>query len=112
MKTVYLLIVLLFFSIFGFAQDAGFSKKSMKAAFSVESLQAYQKSSFSKVNDFYEYAQFLTDPTASNDLKKEIKAAIHSLFKENDVAVINFLSSEKEKISLIEFLNHLENEKS
>lgn len=112
MKINYLLIGLLFFSSFGMAQDAGFSKKSMKASFSVETLQAYQESSFSKVNDFYEYAQLLTNPTISNDLKKEIKVAVHSLFKENNVSIINFLSSEKEKISLIEFLKLIENEKN
>lgn len=112
MKTTFLLIGLLFYSIFGFAQDAGFSKKSMKASFSVETLQAYQESSFSKVNDFYEYAQLLTNPTISNDLKKEIKVAVHSLFKENDVTMVNFLSTKKEKISLTEFLNLIENEKN
>lgn len=112
MKINYLLIVLLFFSWFGIAQDAGFSKKSMKASFSVETLQAYQESSFSKVNDFYEYAQLLTNPTISYDLKKEIKTAVLTLFKENDVTVVNFLSTEKEKISLTEFLNLLENEKN
>ena len=100
MKINYLLIGLLLFSIFGFAQDAGFSKKSMKENFSAETLQAYQESSFSKVNDFYEYAQLLTNTTISKELKKEIKTAVHSLFKENDVTVINFLSSEKEKITL------------
>lgn len=112
MKINYLLIVLLFFSWFGMAQDAGFSKKSMKASFSVETLQAYQESSFSKVNDFYEYAQLLTNPTISNDLITEIKTAVHSLYKEDNVSIINFLSSKKEKISLAEFLNLLENEKN
>ena len=95
MKINYLLIGLLLFSIFGFAQDAGFSKKSMKANFSAETLQAYQESSFSKVNDFYEYAQLLTNTTISNELKKEIKKAVHSLFKVNDVTMVNFLSTEK-----------------
>lgn len=110
MKTTFLFIGLLLFSIYGLAQDAGFSKKSMKATFSMEALQAYQESSFDKVNDFYEYAQLITNPTISYDLKKEIKTAVHSLFKENDVSIINFLSSEREKISLAEFLNILENE--
>ena len=112
MKINYLLIGFLLFSIFGFAQDAGFSKKSMKANFSAETLQAYQESSFSKVNDFYEYAQLLTNTTISKELKKEIKTAVHSLFKENDVTVINFLSSEKEKITLNKFLTLLEKEKN
>ncbi|MBC8882517.1 hypothetical protein H9X57_01080 [Flavobacterium piscinae] len=70
----------------------------MKANFSAETLQAYQESSFSKVNDFYEYAQLLTNPTISNDLKEEIITAIFSLYKENyNASIINFLSSEKEK---------------
>lgn len=112
MKINYLIIGLLLFCSFGFAQDAGFSKKSMKANFSVEVLQAYQESSFSKVNDFYEYAQLLTDQSIPNDLKYEIKSAIHSLYKEIDISIINFLSVKKEKISLTEFLNLLENEKS
>lgn len=112
MKTTFLFIGFLFFSIFGFAQNADFSKKSMKANFSVDALQSYQESSFSKVNDFYEYAKLLTDPTISNDLKKEIITAIFSLYKENNVSIINFLSSEKEKISLAEFLKLLENEKN
>ncbi|RAR48453.1 hypothetical protein [Flavobacterium lacus] len=112
MKTTFLFIGFLFFPIFGFAQDAGFSKKSMKASFSLETLQAYQESSFSKVNDFYEYAQLLTNPSISNELKKEIKTAVHSLFKENAVSVINFLSSEKEKITLNKFLTLLEKEKN
>ncbi|RXR32615.1 hypothetical protein EQG68_07245 [Flavobacterium piscinae] len=113
MKINYLLFGLLFFSFFGFAQNAGFSKKSMKANFSAETLQAYQESSFSKVNDFYEYAQLLTNPTISNDLKEEIITAIFSLYKENyNASIINFLSSEKEKISLAEFLKLLENEKN
>ncbi|HRE77955.1 MAG TPA: hypothetical protein PLL09_09025 [Flavobacterium sp.] len=112
MKINYLLIVLLFFSCFGMAQDASFSKKSMKASFSVETLQAYQESSFSKVNDFYEYAQLLTNPTISNYLITEIKTAVHSLYKEDNVSIINFLSSKKEKVSLAEFLNLLGNEKN
>jgi len=112
MKTTFLFIGFLFFSIFGSAQDAGFSKKSMKASFSVETLLAYQESSFSKVNDFYEYAQLLANPTISNDLKKEIRTAVHSLFKKNTVSVINFLSSEKEKITLNKFLALLEKEKN
>jgi hypothetical protein len=112
MKPIYLIISLLFSFWFGTAQNAGFSKKSMKASFSVETLQAYQESSFSKVNDFYEYAQLLTNPSISNDLKKEIKTAVHSLFKENDASTINFLSSKKEKIALAELLNLLENEKN
>jgi len=112
MKINYLLIGLFFISIFGKAQDAGFTKKSMKANFSIEVLNAYQESSFAKVNDFYEYAQLLTNPTISSDLKNEIKTTIFTLFKEKDVTVVNFLSSKKEKISLTQFLNLLENEKS
>ncbi|UPQ78803.1 hypothetical protein M0M57_14435 [Flavobacterium azooxidireducens] len=112
MKINYLLIGLFFISIFGKAQDAGFSKKSMKANFSMEVLNAYQESSFAKVNDFYEYTQLLTNPTISSDLKNEIKTTIFTLFKEKDVTVVNFLSSKKEKITLTQFLNLLENEKS
>ncbi len=110
MKINYLLIGLLFFTVFGNAQDAGFSKKSMKANFSMEVLNAYQESSLAKVNDFYEYAQLLTNSTISNDLKEEIKTTIFSLFKENDVMIVNFLSSKKEKISLTQFITLLKNE--
>lgn len=112
MKINNLLIGLLFFTVFGKAQDAGFSKKSMKANFSMEVLNAYQESSFAKVNDFYEYAQLLTNPTISNNLKAEIKAAVLSIYKKNDILIINFLSAEKERMSLSKFLTLLEKEKN
>lgn len=112
MKINNLLIGLLFFTVFGKAQDTGFSKKSMKANFSMEVLNAYQESSFAKVNDFYEYAQLLTNPTISNNLKAEIKTAVLSIYKKNDISIINFLSAEKERMSLYQFLTLLEKEKN
>lgn len=112
MKINNLLIGLLFFTVFGKAQDTGFSKKSMKANFSMEVLNAYQESSFAKVNDFYEYAQLLTNPTISNNLKAEIKTAVLSIYKKNDISILNFLSAEKEKVSLSKFLTLLEKEKN
>lgn len=111
MKINCLLIGLLFISMIGNAQDAGFSKKSMKANFSMEVLNAYQESSFAKVSDFYEYAQLLTNPATANELKKEIKTAVFTLFNEKEVSVINILSKEKENIALTEFLHQLEKEK-
>ncbi len=88
------------------------TNQGMKAQFSQSSLQAYQESSLSKVEDFYQYLELLSDETVSQALKNELKETIYSQFQNTDVQVYNFTEEPASLITLNQLLTFVEKDKS
>ncbi len=108
-----IIILALFFSYAVFAQDSNSSsKQGMKANFSTASIKAYQKNSFSKISDFYQYLEILSDASAPKPLKNQVRENINSLFANQEIELVDFTSQKLERITLEKLLQKLENEKN
>lgn len=114
MSTKFLLIVVLFCSFLGIAQEANKERVSMKKdaqtlnhIFSSRVLNAYQENSKSKVEDLFSYFQILTDANLKSDVKKEVIDNIHLLFQNPNVFVVDFTSDSLHKIPLQQFIQKL-----
>lgn len=105
----YLYLLLLFsFSLFG--QDVNFAApKTIKANFTMASVKAYQESATLKIEDYYQYLNLLSDEATPENLKREIKTSIFSLFENEKVMVIDFTSTENTTISLPDFIDKITN---
>jgi hypothetical protein len=90
-----ILIALLFLlSIPAAAQDAGPTKRQVAA----KTLVAYEAKSKSKVAEFYNYLELLTDPKLDAEMKTQVKAQAKKLFSDEKVMVADVFSK---KISLV-----------
>lgn len=105
MRNLCLFIVLLTFATIN-AQQANTSS-AIEREFSAPSINAYQERSQDRVQEFYAYLEYLTDPGISAGLKKQIETNIYHLFQTETVSVVDFTSSQKTKISLEELLKKL-----
>lgn len=105
----YLYLLLLFsFSLFG--QDVNFAgPKTIKANFTMASVKAYQESATLKIEDYYQYLNLLSDEATPENLKREIRTSIFSLFENEKVMVIDFISTENTTISLPDFIDKITN---
>ena len=105
----YLYLLLLFsFSLFG--QDVNFAApKTIKANFTMASVKAYQESATLKIEDYYQYLNLLSDEATPENLKREIRTSIFSLFENEKVMVIDFTSTENTTISLPDFIDKITN---
>jgi hypothetical protein len=92
--------------------NAAAEKSGMKAFFSMQAIDAYQKSSQSKVKDFFQYAELLTDDSLSEKLKSQIVQNIISLFKNKEMNTIDFTVTERKLIPLNILLQKLTGEKN
>lgn len=108
-----IIFLALFFSYAVFAQDSNTaSGQGMKANFSKVSLKAYQENSFSKIKDFYQYLEILSNSSTSESLKNQVKENIYSLFAGKEIQLLDFSSQTPEKITLEKLLQKLEKEKN
>lgn len=108
----FVLIGFLLFSFLTEAQSAmNENKMSLNKKFSVEVLKVYQDNSKSKVKDLFSYFQLLTDSNINNELKTEIIKNINLLYNAKNEIVVDFASSNLEKIRLQDFIQKLMNSK-
>lgn len=116
MSTKFLLIVVLFCSFLGIAQEANkeesvsvkkVASQSLSQKFSSRVLNAYQVNSKSKVEDLFSYFQMLTDGNLKADVKKEVIDNIHLLVQNPNVLVVDFTSDSLHKIPLQQFIQKL-----
>ena len=90
-----ILIALLFLlSVPAMAQDAGPAKRQVAA----KTLMAYEAKSKSKVAEFYNYLELLTDPKLDAEMKMQVKAQAKKLFNDEKVLVVDVFSK---KLSLV-----------
>lgn len=109
MNKVIVIIFLVFSSLFVRAQTtSGSHAKGLKAIFSEPTLLAYQENAKTKVEDFYQYLQLLTDASRSKELRKEVKLNIIALFKNDEVLLPDLKSDDLGVVKLQLFLNALE----
>ena len=102
------MIFIMLCSLFVKAQSAsGNNARSLKANFSVPALLAYQETAKTKIRDFYQYLELLSDASLSKQLKEEVKLNILSLFKNKDVMVKDITSNELNDIQLPLLLSRL-----
>ncbi len=100
----YIILFLILISNFGFGQDAGFRKQTISSSFSPLEIEAYQESADKKIEDFYSYLNLLSDKSISQKTKVEIRENIFLLFEDQQTEVIDLVSDEHKKISLLDFL--------
>lgn len=92
MKTLIALLLLL--AIPATAQEAGPVKRQMAA----KTLMAYEAKSKSKVAEFYNYLELLTDPKLNSEMKTQVKAQAKKLFSDEKVLLADVFSK---KLSLV-----------
>jgi len=108
LKSYILIFLIATFSMQG--QNANSSaSKSIKANFTIASVKAYQESATLKVEDFYNYLSLFSAESTSESLKSEIKSSIYNLFEDENCYVIDYISIEKNPISLKDLLLKIEN---
>lgn len=73
------------------------------------SIQAYQESAILKIEDYYNYLTLLSNPSTSEALKAEVRTALFSIVKRNDLKVLDFTSAKENLIPLIELIEKIEN---
>ena len=114
MKKGLIYCLLILYCCFVNAQQASTAEEmsGMRAQFSMKVIDAYQKSSQSKVKDFFQYAALLSDNSLSDELKLQIEQNINSLFISKEVNIIDFTSTERKIIALDKFLLRLKEEKN
>ena len=100
----YIILFLILISNFGFGQDAGFRKQTISSSFSPLEIEAYQESADKKIEDFYSYLNLLSDKSISQKTNVEIRENIFFLFEDQQTEVIDLVSDEHKKISLLDFL--------
>lgn len=111
MNRIILLIILLSAGLFAKAQQAHTTKntKGLKANFSAPVLAAYQENAKTKIEDFYQYLQLLSDVSVSKELKNEISANVFSLFKNKEVLMKDIVSNGKNSLPLALFVLEIAN---
>lgn len=106
----YILTFFILFSGLTFSQNAGFRKTSISSSFSPVQIEAYQESADKKIEDFYSYLNLLSDKSISEKTKVEIRENIFLLFKDQKTEVIDLVSDEHKKVSLLDFLDKTKNQ--
>jgi hypothetical protein len=99
--------LLMFFAYTGFGQEANTSisvKKTIKTSFSMQSVKAYQESAVFKIKDYYNYLEIYSNSKTSDSLKLQSKAAIHNLFENKNIEVIDVTTFEKYCIQIDKLL--------
>lgn len=111
MKRIILLIILVSASFFVKAQQANTAKntKALKANFSAPVLVAYQENAKTKIGDFYQYLQLLSDVSVSKELKNEVRLNILSLFKNKEVLMKDIASNGKNSLPLSLLISQIAN---
>jgi len=113
MKTkTYILIFFILFSGVVFSQDGGYRSQAISSNFSTVEIEAYQESADKKIEDFYSYLNLLSDKEISQKVKNEIKENIFLIYTDRRLAVVDLLSNKSGKISLSEFLDKTEKQKT
>ncbi|WP_339889413.1 hypothetical protein [uncultured Flavobacterium sp.] len=112
MKTKGVTFLLLTFALTSFSQSnntSASSKVAIKSNFSFQAIKVYQESAVFKVKDYYAYLELYANEEATDSLKVEIKTAIHNLFIQKHIKVVDFVSSENNPILLDKLLDKIEN---
>jgi hypothetical protein len=108
---IILLIILVSAGLFAKAQQAHTTKnaKGLKANFSAPVLAAYQENAKTKIEDFYQYLQLLSDVSVSKELKNEVRLNILFLFKNKEVLMKDIASNGKNSLPLSLLISQIEN---
>ncbi|WP_339837789.1 hypothetical protein [uncultured Flavobacterium sp.] len=112
MKIKGLTFLLLTFALTTFGQSnntSASSKVAIKSNFSFQAIKVYQESAVFKVKDYYAYLELYANEEASDSLKTAIKNAIHNLFIQKNIKVVDFVTSENNPILLDKLLDKIEN---
>lgn len=101
MKNVLYLLLLLYMPLL-FSQSVATTsgKVALNKRLSPMVLEAYQLQTDDKVTDLFYYLNLLTNPTVSDEAKKEVVANIRLLFKNQTVMVPDFTAAKPDMISL------------
>jgi hypothetical protein len=112
MKTKVVTFLFLAFALTSFSQSnntSASSKVAIKSNFSFQAIKGYQESAIFKVKDYYAYLELYANEKASDTLKSQLKKAIYNLFIQNNLKVVDFVSSENNPILLDKLLDKIEN---
>ena len=107
-RSCFFFLMLFTFSLYGQNVNTPASS-SIKANFTMASVKAYQESATLKIEDYYQYLNLLSDEATPENLKREIRTSIFSLFENEKVMVIDFTSTENTTISLPDFIDKITN---
>jgi len=91
-----LIALLLLFSIPAIAQDAGPAKRQVAA----KTLMAYEAKSKSKVAEFYNYLELLTDSKLDTEMKTQVKAQAKKLFSDEKKLVVDVFNKKQALVTL------------
>lgn len=112
MKTKVFTFLILLFALLSFGQSnttSASSKVAIKSNFSFQAIKVYQESAIFKIKDYYAYLELYANEETSDSLKVQLKTSIHKLFLQNNVKVVDVVSSENNQIALDKLLDKIEN---
>ena len=106
MRTKLIVFIFIFFSLTLFSQNntTAISKNTIKSNYSMKSIKAYQESAVFKIKDYYNYLEVYSSSKSSDSLKKQVKTAIHNLFENKNMEVVDITTFEKYCIKIDKLL--------
>lgn len=75
----------------------------------MQSIKAYQESAVFKIKDYYHYLELYSNAKSSDSLKTQVKTAIHNLFENKNIEVLDLTASDKYCIKLDKLLDKISN---
>lgn len=108
-KIIVFIVILSAISIQAQSSQSKTSSTAISANFSPISIKTYQESAELKVVDYYNYLELLSSTTTSEALKTEVRNALFSLLKNQNIDVIDFTVEERKLIPLPELLEKINN---
>lgn len=112
MRIKFITLFFLFFTFALMGQNATTTvsvKKPIKTSFSMQSVKAYQESAVFKIKDYYNYLEIYSNSKTSDSLKLQTKTAIHNLFENKNMEVIDITTFEKYCIQIDKLLDKVAN---
>lgn len=108
-QIIVLFVILSAISIQAQSSQSNTSSTAISANFSPISIKAYQESAELKVVDYYNYLELLSSTTTSEALKTEVRNALFSILKNQNIDVIDFTVEERKLVPLPELLEKINN---
>jgi hypothetical protein len=108
MKKILVIIIGVYFTQTGFSQSINESPSVMPA----KTIKAYEIKSESKVNEFYNYLELLSDPKINTEMKAHTSAEALKLFQSTAITVSNIFDKANTNIALKDFLEQVTRQKN